>query len=674
LRSWSRLPGGVRALALAWASVASMAAPRSAGAEEAAAAAGPDAAAADEPAAAPRQARSASEPAEQIVIVGRRPRDLVRRDPTASATVVEAERFAGEAKSVAELVATAPGVAVHEYGGLGHLATVSIRGSTADGVKVLLDGLPLNTAAGGGVDLSSIPRQWIERIEVVRGAEGAYYGSGALGGVVNVVTRPAVAGSWSATATGGSFTTGSFGADAAAGTERWSELASVSVEGSEGRFPYLFDPTPSTPGGARVEMRENDASLVGGGLLKASRRAGEGRLDLLAQLSGGRRELPGLPYGIPPGGSHDWQRDARAAVLARHSLPLSSGLALSTELQGRFDRLDVDLATLGGEVRQRDLLGGTRAEVTWLHGPGLLTAGGSAAAEQLEADGIGAPRSRPELSAWASESLELLSGRLRLAPGARVDRVGPFAGISAKVGATLGLAGPLSARASAGRSFRAPSFAELYLQQGLVEPNPSLRSEEAWSGDAALVADGGLGFASLGAFASLYRDLIVYEPSSFRRLKPFNDGKALVRGVEVDLATAPIRPLLGLAVEVAYTLLATETLRGAEAELGQDLPHRPRQRLYGRLALGGDAAGAHAEVHYVGRQFLDTRNLQPVPAALSFNAGGFVRLRSRPDVRLALEVKNVLGDLSLQDGFGNPLPGRMVLVTLRAGSRPDPGG
>ena len=681
--SRSRLPWGVRALALAWASVASLGATRSAGAEDAvaaeagqdqAAAAGPGAAAAADSAAGARPAGSTAEPAEQIVIVGRRPRDLVRRDPTASATVVEAERFAGEAKSVAELVATAPGVAVHEYGGLGHLATVSIRGSTADGVKVLLDGLALNTAAGGGVDLSSIPRQWIERIEVVRGAEGAYYGSGALGGVVNVVTRPAVAGSWSATATGGSFATGAFGADAAAGAGPWSGIASLSVEGSQGRFPYLFDPTPSIPGGAQVQMRENDASLVGGGLVKASRSAGEGRLDLLAQISGGRRELPGLPYGIPPGGSHDWQRDERAVLLARHSLPLSPGLALSTELQGRLDRLDLDLATLGGEVRQRDLLGGARAEVTWLHGPGLLTAGASAAAERLDADGMGAPRSRPEISAWASESLDTLQGRLRVAPGARLDRVGPFAGVSAKLGTALGLAGPLSARASAGRSFRAPSFAELYLQQGLVEPNPSLRQEEAWSGDAALVADGRLGFASVGAFASLYRDLIVYEPSSFRRLKPFNDGKALVRGVEIDLASAPIRPLLGLAAEFAYTLLATETLRGSEAELGQDLPHRPRHRLYGRLAVGGDAAGVHAEAHYVGRQFLDTRNLQPVPAALSFNAGGFVRLRSRPDVRLALEVKNVLDDLSLQDGFGNPLPGRMVLVTLRAGSRPDPGG
>ncbi len=598
------------------------------------------------------------------------PRGEAAGDATASATVVEAGRFEGEAKGMAELVATAPGVAVHDYGGLGQLTTVSIRGSTADGVKVLLDGLPLNTAAGGGVDLSSIPRQWIDRIEVVRGAEGAHYGSGALGGVVNVVTRPAAAGNWSAGASGGSFLTGSAAADAAAGGDRWAVMGAAAVEGSRGRFPFLFAGTPSFPASAQEAVRENDASLLAGGLVKAWSRVGDGRLDVLAQVSGGWRQLPGLPYAIPPGGSHDWQRDARAALLARHVASLAPRLVLSTELAGRLDQLDLTLASLHGEVRQRDQQGGARAELTWRHGAATLAVGASAGAERLAADGIGHPRSRPEVAAWASEELTALAGRLRVAPAVRVDRVGPYAGVSGKLGSTLRLWGSLSARASAGRTFRAPSFAELYLQQGLLEPNPSLRPEEAWSGDAALVADGALGFASAGAFATLYRDLIVYEPGSFQRLKPFNDGKALVRGIELEVASAPVRSLLGLTLGISYTLLASETLRGAESELGQDLPHRTRHRLYARLAAGDAAAGAHLEAHYVGRQFQDTRNLQPIPAALFFNAGGFVRLASRPEVRLALEVKNALDDRSLQDGFGYPLPGRMVLLTVRAGSTP----
>ena len=111
-------------------------------------------------------------PVELPEVEVRVPRAEVEKDPTASATVVTVERFEGEAKDVAQLLATAPGVSVTRYGTLGQLATVSIRGVAADGVKVLLDGLPLGSA-GGGVDLSTIPRQWISRIEVVRGAAGA---------------------------------------------------------------------------------------------------------------------------------------------------------------------------------------------------------------------------------------------------------------------------------------------------------------------------------------------------------------------------------------------------------------------------------------------------------------------------------------------------------------------
>jgi outer membrane receptor protein involved in Fe transport len=187
-------------------------------------------------------------------------------DPTSSATVVQADKFAGEAKGVAELVATAPGVAVREQGGLGQLATVSIRGASADGVRVLLDGLPLNTGAGGGVDLSRIPRHWISSVEIVRGAEGARWGAGALGGVVNLVTRPAGGDAWSAEVGGGSWRTYTVGADAAAGGETWGLVGALSLNGTDGDFPYVYDRTLNQPGGTVERTRRTRA----GGSRRAS--------------------------------------------------------------------------------------------------------------------------------------------------------------------------------------------------------------------------------------------------------------------------------------------------------------------------------------------------------------------------------------------------------------------
>lgn len=591
------------------------------------------------------------------------PRLEAAQDATASATVVEVDRFQGEAKGVAELVATAPGVAVHEYGGLGKLATVSIRGSSADAVTVMLDGLALNTAFGGGVDLSTIPRHWIDRIEVVRGAEGARYGAGAMGGVVNVVTRPAAAGAWSGEASGGSFGTWLLSGDAALGGEGWSALGAASFEATGGDFPYRWDFTPSVPGDPLVpQVRQNNAGWAGGLLLKGNWPALGGRFDALAQVSGTRRELPGWPQHLTP---NDRQEDGRAVALVRHARRLNEGLSLLVEASGRLDRLDATLEEVPGGARQRGGALGLRAETTWGHGAGLLAAGASASGERITSESLGGTRTRPGLAAWIADDLAFLGGRLRIGPAVRFDQVGDFGGLSGKLGVAARLWGPLAARASAGRTFRAPSLAELFLEQGLLQPNPDLRPESAWSADAALTGEGPAGYASAGAFASLYQDLIVYEPGTGNRLKPFNDAKASFRGVEVEAASTPLRRLLGLSASAAYTYLRSENLRGNEQVLGKEISHRPRHRLFARLSIEGERAGAHGEAHWVSAQYQDAQNLVPIPEAWLFSVGGFLRLLRRPEIRLAVEVKNLLDDRTLQDGYGNPLPSRAVMVTAR---------
>src|SRR3989449_9009126 len=88
-------------------------------------------------------------------------------DSTAFATVIRAEDFAGRVTSVPELLREAVGVQVRGLGG--EYATVSIRGSTAEQVVVYLDGVPLNRALGGAVNLADLPLGQVESIEVYRG-------------------------------------------------------------------------------------------------------------------------------------------------------------------------------------------------------------------------------------------------------------------------------------------------------------------------------------------------------------------------------------------------------------------------------------------------------------------------------------------------------------------------
>ncbi|HEX9427663.1 MAG TPA: TonB-dependent receptor plug domain-containing protein, partial [Candidatus Polarisedimenticolia bacterium] len=85
-------------------------------------------------------------------------------DPTAFATVIHAEDFADRLTSVEELMREAVGVSVQSLGGA--YATVSVRGSTAEQVVVYLDGVPLNRALGGAVNLADLSLSQVESIEI----------------------------------------------------------------------------------------------------------------------------------------------------------------------------------------------------------------------------------------------------------------------------------------------------------------------------------------------------------------------------------------------------------------------------------------------------------------------------------------------------------------------------
>ena len=81
-----------------------------------------------------------------------------------------------------------PGLTVQQSGGPGTLTSVFTRGGESDYTLVLVDGVRAN-AFGGGIDLSQVPLEDVERIEVVRGPQSALYGSDAIGGVVQIITR-----------------------------------------------------------------------------------------------------------------------------------------------------------------------------------------------------------------------------------------------------------------------------------------------------------------------------------------------------------------------------------------------------------------------------------------------------------------------------------------------------
>ncbi|MEO0225274.1 MAG: TonB-dependent receptor plug domain-containing protein, partial [candidate division WOR-3 bacterium] len=93
------------------------------------------------------------------------------------------------AKNVGELLDMLTVYDLSHYAGLGSQKTLRLRNSTADQVLVLLDGVPLNSSAKGSFNLSLLPIDIVEKIEILPGSASALYGANAVAGVVNIITK-----------------------------------------------------------------------------------------------------------------------------------------------------------------------------------------------------------------------------------------------------------------------------------------------------------------------------------------------------------------------------------------------------------------------------------------------------------------------------------------------------
>ena len=148
-----------------------------------------------------------------IVVTGTRSGKTGGRDAGAHRVVTRQEIERTHARTLKDALENVPGLQLREiHGKSGY--EVSLQGHDQRPVLVLIDGLPITASTGSTVDVSQYLLTEVDRIEVVKGASSAQYGSSAMGGVINVITRP-IARGFSGAA---SADTGSYGAQNASGT------------------------------------------------------------------------------------------------------------------------------------------------------------------------------------------------------------------------------------------------------------------------------------------------------------------------------------------------------------------------------------------------------------------------------------------------------------------------
>ncbi|HEY0342404.1 MAG TPA: TonB-dependent receptor plug domain-containing protein, partial [Steroidobacteraceae bacterium] len=148
-----------------------------------------------------------------------------------SITVITADDIAAKQnQTLPDVLQDVPGLNIVQAGGPGAQASIFMRGTNSNHTKVLVDGIDVSDPSNPSdtFDFGQFPAQDIERVEVLRGPQSGLYGSDAIGGVINIITKsgsgPA---QWNASAQGGSFDTFNQTAGVSGSTSQFHYTASL---------------------------------------------------------------------------------------------------------------------------------------------------------------------------------------------------------------------------------------------------------------------------------------------------------------------------------------------------------------------------------------------------------------------------------------------------------------
>jgi len=517
---------------------------------------------------------------EPVVVTATRIEEKVSEQASSVSVVTSEEMDAISPVVAGDALKNVPGIVVQRSGSPGSPETIRIRGGRSEHTLVLIDGFPVNSPTLGEFDIGSITLRDFERVEIVRGAQSALYGSNAMAGVVNFIPKrgggkPMVGLGLS----GGSFS-----------TLRWG------ISGQDGgkRGDFYLGANGMRSDGLTVNDDASLVSVLGSGDVPVG--AGN-RLHLLLFSTGLEK---GTPHDFNTAGDTN-DRETRRSFLAgaRWESQVSDAVSLlasgylfdeyfhvkdpddpTDTFPGAFD--DVT-KTRKINLRLEARVSPSRASTTFVGAE--FSKDRSSEHDPLNFLSLAAQTYNRSL--FLQEELHIGS-HSGASLGARLDRNSEAGTVfSPRAGAYHDFGGTgVRVRAAAGRGFRVPTISNKFFP---FFGNPNLTSEHSWT------YEGGVDGTFLGKrlavsatyFFQDYRDLITFDLDTFRNR---NAKKAFSRGVETE---ANVRILPSADVGVTYTF--TDTW---DPERGTRLPGVPAHRGSASLLLH-PAPGLNGRIDWI---------------------------------------------------------------------------
>jgi len=407
---------------------------------------------------------------------------------------------------------------IRKTGPLGSFSTIHLRGAAVPGqTKILLDGVPIGGIGFQTVDVSKIPIDSIDRIEVIRGGASVRHGTDAMGGIVRITTKRAASGpaQTKVTLEGRSFGTQIYRGEMGARGETIDGTLTLSRSRTDG-----FQ-----------ENQDFDIFSAWGRL--GFNFPGEGDLLLDAVRI---KSVSGDPQGTPaPIGDWNGQRE-RSAVnpnarrrdeVLRGRIAYSGRLTEFFQINGAFYIQKRDFDTVPADNFAPNFIAEERIAGGHLHaqGPFGLLFGGDIQRDRRETSSA----ERQHTRLWAVFIEETWkSGPLTLIPGIRLDQHSRFGNtINPRLTGIFQASGLLKFSANIARAFRIPAFADLVLPTG----NPSIRAETAWNYDLGAQISRGATRLTITGFLTKVRDMITINTSLNQSE---NLARAEISGLELD--------------------------------------------------------------------------------------------------------------------------------------------
>jgi vitamin B12 transporter len=550
--------------------------------------------------------------------------------------------------SLADLLRGTPGMQLANNGGPGKATSAFLRGTEADHVLVMIDGIKIGSATLGQASLQDIPVEQIERIEIVRGPFSSLYGSEAIGGVIQIFTRRPQ---------------GAFVPSFSLGVGSYRDLnGSAGLAGQSGNGWYSLEVSHDQTHG--INACRIGAAEVGAACF-ADQPDKDGYRNTAATLQGGYRfdEQWDADLRMFRSEGHNWydgtytdsDKSATQVVGGRvHYRPTKDvTLTLSLGSSGDFTKNYLQDVYVSRFDTHRDI-GSLQADIgLW---GGLLSTGFDwqrdrvdSTTQYVNAD-TGAPvDSRINRGVFAQ--WQQTFGSQSVQASVRHDDNSQFGGKT--TGSLLwgwDFTQTLRLTASYGTAFKAPTFNELYYP---YYGNPDLKPERAKNFELGLRGSYGWGYWTLNAFQNKVTDLITYDAST---QAPGNVEEARIRGVEGVVS--------GHFAGWLLTTTATWLDPRDESDVyhGNLLPRRARQtanvdvdRTFGDFSIGGTWFVS-------GRRYDDLANRHPLGGYAITNLR--VAYALSRDFKLQLALNNAFAKNYETAWFYNQ-PGRNYMLTLR---------